>query len=405
MKLGATNRLYFDKNRPTQNGTCSVKLVVSFNRKRKYYATGYRMGKQEFEKIQMNKNLGKKNNIKLELQEIIHKSNKAINNLPYFTFENFEKIFFDQRKISNDVFEHFDIYIERLEVENRLNTASSYKSAKNKFKKYKNNICFGDVTVDFLCDFEKWMLSHSLSKTTVGIYIRSLRAIYNTQGFSQQVSPFGFTTGKYKIPKGNNTKKALDFSDLKAIKSFQTSCKTSLDRSIDIWIFLFQAGGMNFIDMCNLTWSNVTENNIVFKRKKTLNRTSDDRDISIPLTKHSKIIIEKWGTDKKENSYVFPFFCENISEKQKISRKESLLKKTNEHLSEISNLQSLNQKVTTGFARHTFATILINAGISKDKVSFYMGHKPLGVTEYYINRQNNNDDIKAIEILEKALEG
>jgi len=196
MKLGATNRLYFDKNRPTQNGTCSVKLVVSFNRKRKYYATGYRMGKQEFEKIQMNKNLGKKNNIKLELQEIIHKSNKAINNLPYFTFENFEKIFFDQRKISNDVFEHFDIYIERLEVENRLNTASSYKSAKNKFKKYKNNICFGDVTVDFLCDFEKWMLSHSLSKTTVGIYIRSLRAIYNTQGFSQQVSPFGFYNRK-----------------------------------------------------------------------------------------------------------------------------------------------------------------------------------------------------------------
>ena len=162
---------------------------------------------------------------------------------------------------------------------------------------------------------------------------------------------------------------------------------------------------MNFLDMCNLKWENVQDDKVIFKRQKTINTTADKREIFAPMTIYSKKIIKKWGTDKKENSYVFPFFYENISEKQKISRKESLLKKTNEHLSEISNSQSLNKKVTTGFARHSFATTLINGGIDKDKVSFYMGHKPFGVTENYINRQNNNDDIKAIEILEKALEG
>ena len=402
MKLRATTRLYFDKNRPTQNGTCSVKLVVGFNRKRKYYATGYRMGKQEFEKIQLNKNLGKKNNIKIQLQEIIHKANNTINHLPVFTFHNFETLFLDQRRILDNVYAQFDLCIEKLEAENRLKTASSYRSAKNKFVLFQKNLSFGCVTTNFLCEFKDWMLKNSLSTASVGIYIRCLRTIYNTQNLPIVISPFG--NGKFKIPRGGNTKKALHPSDLKNIKKHHTSGLSVKDRSVDIWLFLFQTGGMNFLDMCNLKWENVQDDKVIFKRQKTINTTADKREIFAPMTIYSKKIIKKWGTDKKENSYVFPFFYENISEKQKISRKESLLKKTNEHLSEIYNLQSLNKKVTTGFARHSFATTLINGGIDKDKVSFYMGHKPFGVTENYINRQNNNDDIKAIEILEKALE-
>ena len=217
MKLGATNRLYFDKNRPTQNGTCSVKLVVSFNRKRKYYATGYRMGKQEFEKIQLNKNLGKKNNIKIQLQEIIHKANNTINHLPVFTFHNFETLFLDQRRILDNVYAHFDLYIEKLEAENRLKTASSYRSAKNKFVLFQKNLSFGCVTTNFLCEFKDWMLKNSLSTASVGIYIRCLRTIYNTQNLPIVISPFG--NGKFKIPRGGNTKKALHPSDLKILKN------------------------------------------------------------------------------------------------------------------------------------------------------------------------------------------
>lgn len=400
MNISANASLYLDVNRPLKDGTCSVKLMIYYNRKRKYFRTGFHLYEKEFEKILLNKNLGKKNEVKVQLQEIIQKANNTISSLPFFSFNNFKEIFFDQRKISNNVYEHFDIYIEKLEAEKRLKTASSYKSSKNKFKKFRNDLSFGDITKDFLYDFEKWVLNSGLSITTVGIYTRNLRAIYNTQGLPPLVYPFGVKTNKYKIPKGNNIKKALTCDEIKSIKKHQTNGRTYRDRSVDIFLFLYQSGGMYFVDMCNLKWSDISENHIKFKRKKTLGRTSDDREIRLPVTKNTRAIIKKWGVEKEENNFIFPFFNKNMDERKKNSRKESLLKTTNKYLIEISNSEELNKEVTTSYARHTFATTLINNQMSKDIAGYYMGHKPGDVTENYIDRQNTENDKKLVEIFE-----
>ncbi|MFN2261535.1 MAG: tyrosine-type recombinase/integrase [Psychroflexus sp.] len=404
MNLRASASLYLDKYRPRQDGKCSVKLCVYHNRRRKYLRTGYHLLEEEFQKILMNKNLGKKNHIKKDLQEIIHKANKTIDSLPFFTFNNFNEIFLDQRKISESVYDHFDIYIEQLKAEKRFKTASSHECSKNKLKSFKSDLCFGDITPNFLNNFEEWMLSKSMSITTIGIYVRNLRTIYNTRGFPPVASPFGSRTGKYRIPAGNNVKKALTIDEIKSVIKHQTKNKTYKDRSIDIFQFLLESGGMNFVDMCKLKWKDITDTHIVFKRKKTLNRTKDNREITLPLTKKSRLIIEKWGTKKEDDNYVFPFFTDVLGEKKKDGRKSSLLKTTNKYLSQISNLEKLDKVITTGFARHTFATLLSNQGMVKDKVAFYMGHKPKDVTENYINRQNNEDDKKVVEIFEDIYE-
>ncbi len=43
--------IYIDDLRPKKDGKCSVKIRVSFNRKRKYFSTGIDLTVDEFEKV------------------------------------------------------------------------------------------------------------------------------------------------------------------------------------------------------------------------------------------------------------------------------------------------------------------------------------------------------------------
>ena len=47
-KLEAEASIYLDELRPKKNGKCSVKIKVTFNRKRKYFATGKDLTLKEF---------------------------------------------------------------------------------------------------------------------------------------------------------------------------------------------------------------------------------------------------------------------------------------------------------------------------------------------------------------------
>jgi hypothetical protein len=44
---------------------------------------------------------------------------------------------------------------------------------------FKLNLSFKEISADFLKRYEKWMIEHRKSITTVGIYMRTLRAIFN----------------------------------------------------------------------------------------------------------------------------------------------------------------------------------------------------------------------------------
>ena len=41
--------VYLDEKRPKTNGLCSVKIKITYNRKRKYFTTGIDLSPEEFE--------------------------------------------------------------------------------------------------------------------------------------------------------------------------------------------------------------------------------------------------------------------------------------------------------------------------------------------------------------------
>jgi integrase/recombinase XerD len=88
--------------------------------------------------------------------------------------------------------------------QNRVGTASNYQSSYNALKAFKGNVRLCEVTVNYLLEFESWMLNvRKNSKTTVRIYTRVLRVIMNEalerKLLHSEAYPFG--RRKYLVPK------------------------------------------------------------------------------------------------------------------------------------------------------------------------------------------------------------
>src|SRR5690606_6978241 len=80
-----------------------------------------------------------------------------------------------------------------------------------------SQLTFFEITPDWLNGFERYMIEHkNRSHTTVSIYLRVLRAIFNTaiaeNEIPQEIYPFG--KRKYRIPAAKAVKKSLTHAQL-----------------------------------------------------------------------------------------------------------------------------------------------------------------------------------------------
>ena len=73
----------------------------------------------------------------------------------------------------------FGDYIKILEARERIGTSESYFSALMSLLRFRKQLRLEDITEQFLYAYEGWMRSDGNSDTTIGIYLRNLRAIIN----------------------------------------------------------------------------------------------------------------------------------------------------------------------------------------------------------------------------------
>ena len=382
--------IYIDE-RPKKNGKCSVKIKVSFNRKRNHYSTGIDLTVEEFEKVfHAKRKTNEQKEIEGKLLYFKAKAKDVISKLPVFTVDAFEEQFFDQRNTHNSVSFAFDKYIKQLISEERIGTAVSYKCAKNSIEKYKNNLTFADISPPFLKAYDKWMLKEGNSVTTIGIYLRSLRAIYNQQKIDISLYPFGEAKDKYSIPTSRNIKKALTVEEIAKIYSYEAELNSTKEMAKDYWIFLYLCNGMNVKDFCLLKWENIYGDMLTYNRAKTQRSKKESKSISVALKSETFEIIKKWGQPSiSKNAYIFPHLeLEMTTEKQRATYQQ-LTKTINKYIKKICVELKINENVTTYFARHSFATVLKRSGANISLISDLLGHSSVGVTESYLDGFEN----------------
>jgi integrase len=396
-----TTAIHFNKWVPNKEGKCPLSLKVTYNRKRRYYSTEYALTAEEFEKVMVEKPKGVFKEIANDLRKEEAKAVDIIRQLPMFTFEAFEKRFISNMGADDTLKNAYAVKIQGLKDNSRVGTSTTYECAIASLEKFQPGTTFAQVTQNFLHKYETWMAAKGNSKTTVSIYVRTLRSIFNdaiTEGLiSKELYPFG--RRKYEVPAGRNIKKALSIEEIALIFNYEAA-PGSEELARDYWLFLYLANGMNVKDMALLTYGNIKGDYIEYQRAKTRNTKRDYEPIQVYLLPQLQHIIKKHGGKKKgTEDYVFPILEKNFTAERQNEVIKLKVRFINDWMKKIAKELGIEKEVTTYFARHSFATVLKRSGLSKEFIGDSLGHSSDSTTERYLGSFEDERKKEAAEAL------
>jgi integrase/recombinase XerD len=392
MKI-ATTAIILDTRRAKKGLTYPLKLRVIYNRVVKYYPTKYNLTEDQYSKLFEERPTKKIKEIREDAFAIQARAKDIIGAFSKFTFKSFETKLFKYKTGQGNLTEAYNDYTGVLKLAGRISTAVSYECSINSLRTFRGELHFEDITVEFLNDYENWMLEKGNSLTSVGIYLRALRSVFNEaivdQSVSNELYPFG--KRKYQIPSGRNTKKALQISDIKKIYEYEPNKDGSQEKARDFWLFSYLCNGINMKDIARLKYRDIEGDYLTFIRAKTERTTrSNPKPISIYLNHRAKEIINRWGNPaSKPDKYIFPILQPGCSPEREMKLVQQFTKNVNKWMKAISSKLGIGKPITTYTARHSFSTVLKRSGASIEFISEALGHSNVRTTESYLDSFEN----------------
>jgi integrase len=402
-----TNRIVLIRHKTLSNGEHPIKLRITYNGQPRYFSLGLSAKAEHWNdtscRLKKDKN---KANLLLNQKDaladniILDFERDGVD----FTFKRFSDKFFTN-KLPTDVLKYLDKHILKLEEDNRLGSSHSYKDLKYRLEDFKGDkeigerrrtyslakandkkpemyrrpqITFHDVGQGFIDDFYFFLKQKGNSKNTIGIYLRTLRAVVNKaerdELIREDMNPFN---KGYKIASVTPGKlKHLSPEQIMEIKSFQASGDDKED--VDLFLLSYLMDGSNLMDIAKLKWKeNVVNGRLVFNRSKT------DKLIDIEINNSiSEIITGYYGN----GPYLFHILEEDLTPKQIRYRIRDRLKRINKTLKKIAPVINLPKEITFYWARHSFSARLYNLGVSLSVIGEMLSHSDPRTTKIYTGR-------------------
>lgn len=232
-----------------------------------------------------------------------------------------------------------------------------------------------DITGTWLNTYIMYMQEgRNLCAGSVDNYCRILRAVYNKALEMYSISSgteYPFTGIHIFVP--DTLKRSLAKEDILGIINLDLSIREELREARDLFLFLFYARGMCFVDVFNLRYESVGSGYISYRRSKT------SAPLQVKIVDEMQEIMERYR--EEGSKYVFPFLRRNRYTGKDISEK-SALKRINRQLGKIGEMLGL--KLTTYVARHSWASLVEECGMSIAIISQGMGHGSERVTKTYM---------------------
>ena len=396
-------------------GKHPVKLRVfnSLLKKRKLYPTVFNLTQKEFESsYESLKPRGDDKTLKDKLIALEVRAKDIGDTIKPFTFEAFEKKIYGGHGSGQNVFYQYETTIKALTTNGQLGTASNYRLSLKSIKdfimyqkgKVGDKLDFATITSTWLTQYENYMIkTKGRTNTTVSMYVRALRTIFNTaireKEISQEIYPFG--KNKYEVPASRNIKKAFDNPDLK--KLFEAIPKTPEQvKAKDFWFFSYSCNGINVKDILLMRWENIKDRTLEFYRAKTINTGKKNlKPISVYLNDYAMEIIEKYGDKNKHpKNLVFPILSNDMTEEEKHNGIKNFTKFINQNLKKLAAANKITGDISTYWARHSFATNAIRKGASMEYVGEALGHSDMKTTMNYFK---GFEDVKKKELMDKLM--
>lgn len=396
-----TTTLLHDTRYQKKDGKYPLKLRITYLGKQRLYSTGIDLSIEDYTKMMGKKPRIQYQEIKRKADDFKYKADDIIRDMRDFSIPAFESQFLKPKNLTTDLKSLFKSYQDRLEADLKaIGTIKLYESTINSIEKFKPGCHVTDVTIEWLYDYQKFMLDDEGNSVTIlAIYLRNLRAVINKaihvdKVMNKDLYPFGKYL--YNIPEGNNEKQALDIKQIEKIFRYKhkpvkdddswyvSNRKNQIRRARAFFCFSYMANGINFKDIALLKNSSIVNDKIVYYRAKTTSRRKRPMPIKIQLSEDLMDIISKYRCkDLRPESYLFDILKPGLTPKQIRVTVQQFSKTTNKYLGIIADELKI-PRFTTYAARHSFATILRNDGAPIELIQESLGHDDTTTTQNYL---------------------
>ena len=386
--------MFLDIRREKKEGMYPVKLRVFHQKIQRLYRTSIDCTKKEYNSAVVSTKVRKEFlELRTRLQAVELKAKQVIAAMEVFDWNDFEKRMFGSSTSTMNAFEYYQEYEAQLLNDDKILTAENYSLSRKSLTRFLKHIGsradilpFYQITVDFLKNYEKWMLSEGRSFTTVGFYLRPLRAIINQAiengNYTSENYPFG--KRRYVIPGGQNVKRSLNKEDLKKLFEFPTASGFQ-EKARAFWFFSYNCNGVNIRDLAELKYKNIEGDKIIFHRTKTLQTNkANQKSIVVFINSFMQSVLDKYANpDKSPENYVFPIMNSSMDKLKQITAARAFTRFINQHVKSLAESAGINQNISTYWARHSFTTTAMRKGNSLEMLQEALGHSDMKTTMKY----------------------
>lgn len=253
-------------------------------------------------------------------------------------------------------------------------------------------LTFEDVDRAWLNGFESFLAKTAPSVNARAIHLRNIRAVFNDAIDDEITQHYPFR--KFKIKREATPKRALSVEELREL--FAYPVEEYQRKYLDVFKLIFLLIGINIVDLCNL--KAIKNGRVEYQRAKT------HRLYSIKVEPEALEIINRIkGVDWLINPL------------DTYANHKDYAKKLNDALQSIGEvkigkqgrktIKALHPKLTTYWARHSWATIAASLDIPKETIAAALGHGGNTVTDIYIDFDQRKVDDANRRVLDWVLYG
>ena len=277
---------------------------------------------------------------------------------------------------SYTLFNYMEKQILRLKKYDHHRTAETYQSTLNSFRFFRQNqdLKFEELTPLLLEDYEFHLRHKGLAPNTVAFYLKRLRAIYN-KAVEDELTENRYPFRKASTTSEKTVKRAISLKDIRRLKMLELPYPSAKRLARDIFLLSFYTRGMSFIDIALLKKSDINNGTLTYRRRKT------GRIMTLRWEPCMKRIADQYAPTSPS-----PYLLSFIQKPEGDIRKQchNALTRIDRNLKKIGRKIGLTLPLTLYVARHSWASIARDEGISLSVISEGMGHESEKTTRIYL---------------------
>ena len=420
-------------NKPSRDGRYRVLLRITQNRKHKRIKTSISLNrKSDWNKIRKEVRQSEPN-YKIWNDMLKKEMEKA--QMQYLELKDYGIVTPDKLKdelIASERPVSFLKYAQQRTQEliecGNIRNAKKYKTLCNKLELFLTNgngkvrdLSFGEITPSLVEDFYNFLMNlrnernpdQVLHPNTVQTNLNIFRtlikkAIEIDKLMKMDRNPF--LAFKYKGVK--TEKEKLNSEEIDLIIGLSLEENTPIWHCRNYFLFSYYCAGIRAGDFIQLRWCNIsTDNRISYQ----MGKNHKTRDIKLP--KQALDILELYRKDdSRPTDYIFPLLDNNAIYAKAVTQSEidvlpseiknllfnQISSKTaiiNKYLKKIAVCAGINKNISFHIARHSFAKVAKEKGISTDVIQNILGHSKEETTKRYMGEIDNSECDKTMEKL------